>query len=1341
MRPGQRIAGRYRIGRAVGEGGMGSVFEATDEIGRKVAIKTLRRPVPVEGDSSDGLRGCSTHQGIQRLRFHREIEALTRLRHEAIVHCFDHGTTDEGRPFLVLEWLDGHDLAERLAEGRLSVPATRALASRLLAALDEAHRAGVVHRDVKPGNVFLVGGDPGRPKLLDFGLARIQQGNADCATVTVDGSLVGTPAYLAPEQARGEALDGRSDLFSFGCLLFECLSGRRAFRGENPMAVLAKVLLETPPDVSSLRPGIPAWLSIFVSTLLAKDPARRPKSAARALEALHRRDSVSDLSDVETTEQGGRQPAADTSTLTGDEQRLVSVVLTAADRAKPSPGESGETSLQDELEETNWRLGQHGGQMQVLATGDLVLVVDGAGVATDRVRLAVRSALELARALPGTRISVATGRGRFEGSFPVGEVIDRAGEGLRRFRHQMRDRPGDPLPVAIDDLTTGLLDGRFEIEGGDHGLFLTRERRGGGPARSLLGRKTPFVGRERELRMLDALLDSATAGEGAQVAVVTGIPGAGKSRLAAEQIDRWRQAGREVWCGQADVMRSGAAWSLLAAVIAKEVGAPDGEDDEVRSRKLRARLGRHLPAADADRVAPFLAEVIGVRGQESHEEVVRARHDRELMADRIRTAWIDWLSLETRARPLVVVLEDVQWGDLPTIRVFDAAMRVLADRPFFVAAFARPDIADRFPNLWHECRPTRIELQRLPRRAATSLTRQMLGDRAPADEVERLVVAADGNPFFLEELIRSHAEGRRDGAPATLRATVQVRLEELEPEQRKLLRAASVFGLTFWHGGVEKLVGGDISSARFRRLEELELVERRTHSGGAGTMEYSFRHDLVREAAYASLTPDDRILGHRLAGEWLEIRQSSPAVLLEHFRRADETSKIVSWLPRAADAAFEAHDFDTAVRLADEAVEHVRGRKAGNLHLLCAVAQRWRGDWSETQRRAEIAGELLEAGSAEWFRASAEAMTAAARRGHHEVARLWQSRVASTAALVSDRAPDGTWSAGSARISALALASRQVFHAGEYEEAERLASLAESIAARAGAPDGNDGGECLEPGAWANLHRLRGARARHVGDLAGDLRGYCRALEACEKLGDVRQAANVRVSLGFGYLEVGDQTRAEAFLSQGLREARRMGLESVVTRARQNQGLALIQRGDGRSAVGILRQVIDEAREQGNLRFVGWTSVYLSQAYLLIDGQGPRQSSESVAREAVGLLIDSPPARAGAEAALSRSLLAQQYVPEARLAAAAAFEVLETHGGIEEFESLVWLAWLEALQAEDDDGFPEAVQRAAERLGRRTAALGDRALEASFLSGVPENRALLRLFRAQDIKVSDRRSI
>ena len=262
--PGDVLADRYELGARIGEGGMGVVFAANDRLdgGRRVAVKIVR-----SGGDQDTAR------------FEREVRSLEKVAHPAIVKCIAHGVHDGSR-YLVMDRLDGCTLAERLTMGRLSLHDVVVLGRRLADALAEVHRAGIIHRDIKPSNIFLAGrGTPderitvSEACLLDFGIAR--PGDAD--TLTARGALVGTPGYMAPERVRGdEATDPASDVFSLGCVMYECLLGRPAFAAETTYALLARVLLEVAPLVREERPDAPLGLEALVEQMLAKDPAERP---------------------------------------------------------------------------------------------------------------------------------------------------------------------------------------------------------------------------------------------------------------------------------------------------------------------------------------------------------------------------------------------------------------------------------------------------------------------------------------------------------------------------------------------------------------------------------------------------------------------------------------------------------------------------------------------------------------------------------------------------------------------------------------------------------------------------------------------------------------------------------------------------------------------------------------------------------------------------------------------------------------------------------------------------------------------------------------------------------
>ena len=272
LAPGSRL-GIYEIVAPIGAGGMGEVYRAVDpRLGRSVAIKVL----------SDELSKDPEHLG----RFEREARLLAAVDHPniAVIHGIE---TDGGRQFLVLELIPGETLAERLAAGALPVREALGLAAQMAGALSAAHEKGVVHRDFKPGNVRVT--PDGRVKVLDFGLAKdlsaAQSAGSRLTTSppseTRPGSVLGTPAYMSPEQARGKPLDRRTDLWSFGCVLYEMLSGRRAFAGETASDTLAAILASDP-DWTALPADVPPAVVRLVRRCLEKDVQRRMRDAGDA---------------------------------------------------------------------------------------------------------------------------------------------------------------------------------------------------------------------------------------------------------------------------------------------------------------------------------------------------------------------------------------------------------------------------------------------------------------------------------------------------------------------------------------------------------------------------------------------------------------------------------------------------------------------------------------------------------------------------------------------------------------------------------------------------------------------------------------------------------------------------------------------------------------------------------------------------------------------------------------------------------------------------------------------------------------------------------------------------
>jgi serine/threonine protein kinase/beta-lactam-binding protein with PASTA domain len=269
------LGGRYELDGVVGRGGMAEVYRARDiRLDRIVAVKTLR----------DDLARDQTFQA----RFRREAQSAASLNHPSIVAVYDTGEDMVGPtpvPYIVMEYVDGRTLRELLREDRRLLP-ERALeiTDGVLRALDYSHRNGIVHRDIKPGNVMLT--RAGDIKVMDFGIARAVSDAQ--ATMTQTAQVIGTAQYLSPEQARGERVDARSDLYSTGCLLYELLTGRPPFTGDSPVAIAYQHVRENPVPPSRVDPEIPSWADSIVLKAMAKDPGDRYQSAGEMRNDIQR---------------------------------------------------------------------------------------------------------------------------------------------------------------------------------------------------------------------------------------------------------------------------------------------------------------------------------------------------------------------------------------------------------------------------------------------------------------------------------------------------------------------------------------------------------------------------------------------------------------------------------------------------------------------------------------------------------------------------------------------------------------------------------------------------------------------------------------------------------------------------------------------------------------------------------------------------------------------------------------------------------------------------------------------------------------------------------------------
>jgi len=1164
--PGDVIAERFVLENVVGQGGMGAVYRAFDRARERiVAVKLLLDEVSTK-------------------RFRREATILAELRHPAIVEYIAHGTNEDGSPYLVMEWLDGEDLASRLTRGPLPVGDAVELTARVADALGAVHAAGVVHRDIKPQNLFLPASSTDKVKVLDFGVARA---DAHQTKLTQSGMLMGTPCYMAPELARnpGEP-DARVDVFSLGCVLFECLTGEKLWAGEYLWAIITRIVSDDAPRLTTLLPSAPPELEALLDRMLAKAPDERMANGAEVATALR---AIQDSAPPSLMPRSTR--------ITGSEQRFLCVVLS-------SPTGGGDQTISRTHHGELIPLAREAatscsGEVEFLLNGSVVGTFARSASPTDEATRAAQFALNLSALMPGVSLAMVAGKGILRGTRAVDSIIDHATDVLSR---SPTVAPGG---IRIDDATATLLEAKFELIHIDGVQLLSRERSPLDFTGRLLGKATSCVGRDHELSTLRSMLEEVRTEPVARAALVTAAAGTGKSRLVHELLRGALAASTplEVLFARAD---SQGAFALVTQILRRSAGLADLEPIGLKRQRLRGRLGRHLPAEDLDRVTEMLGEIVGVPAakDQASEALRAARSDPTVMGDAIRAAWEDWLSAELSARSILIVIEDVHWGDLPSTRLIDAALRNMPDRPLMVLATARPEVHTAFPNLWADRGVQELRLTGLTKRASEKLVREVLGDDVHADTLRIIVERAGGHPFYLEELIRAAtADGVDDALPHGVLGMLQARFDALGASAKRVLRAASVFGQTFWKGGVVALVGAReqvMVEEQLALLVSKELFERRSSSSVPDDLELTFRHALVRDAAYEMLTTRDLEVGHRLAGAYLERHGAGdPMVLARHHDRGGKPRLAARWYRKAAELAMDGSDVARAIELGNLALCNEGEQSAiASLQLLLAEAHYWNGDLSDAERFASKSRAQWEPGDKDWFAALALQMTCKGQHGENtEVVELLDL------ASRTQAKPDAV----SAQIVCVSRGAGQLVWAHQSDRVQD--SLTRLIALSSGPTE-------LEPMAAGWAHRVRGERHFVRGHLEAAFSELERAREIFDRAGAARSKVMVWLTWAALVAATGDAGRSTPAMLRAVREAKRLGVPYLLAYGRVTLGIDGVYRGDMTTACEHLEAGLEGLVGSARLEFLGrfYLSIALAQ-------QGDRQGALTQARQASELAV------------------------------------------------------------------------------------------------------------------------
>ncbi len=1106
--PTRTLADRFDVLEEVGSGGMGVVHRGLDRrTGQTVALKFLSDPTV--SDRSE--------------RFRQEARILAALDHPAIVRFLDFGVAPDGALFLAMEWLEGIDLCARLDQGVLSMSEAARVGRLIAEALAAAHDAGVVHRDLKPHNVFLEGGRIDRVKLIDFGIAIADD---QYGALTKTGVTIGTLEYMAPEQARGERPLGPAvDLHALGAVLFECVTGASPFAGPSASSILATLLFSEAPRLRDRAPHTPPELDQLVAELLAKEPARRPPSAASVVERLLGIELV-----------GSLRPSSVLAAISVDEQRLVTLVAvcprgTAMAKSAETielvaPGAAPSADIPSAARQSGAELMSAPGRGYVLAfVGEAPL----AGA-----RAAARAALDLTRSDPTLRVSITSGPSRTKSGIG-GALVDEALElavvpGVVRLNPVARHLLAD----THDIVTAGA---------GDHELRGVERRDERLSAR--------LVGRDREVGAILGALEGTVSDRAPQCVLVVALPGMGKSHLLRELMARFEAQPSPVASvrARAEEVRRETPYATLSELVRRLHAVSPAASASEQASRLEAAIASLLPADRVRRAVAVLSLLLGLRPSgDLHSDV--AALDPVRLEEALELTVAEVLRAATARTAVALVIDDAHWADAATLKLVGRASKLLEDAPLFVLLAARPEISEVTPPALRDAITQTLKLGPLPKRAAHELASAVVGSRTSPDEIERIIARAEGNPLFLQQLVAARLEDPTSSElPPNVLASVEARLLRLDPSAGKILRAASVYGGVFWDAGVTALLGERAAeSARLGEwLVHLVVADILTPARTTrfhGCAELSFAHPLVREAAYAMLPPHERTEGHRLAARWLEgAGEKDPLVLARHFEAAAERREAAAAYASAAQIALSSNDLERAVAHAERAAQiGVADPERGKLALIIAEAKMWGGRLEEAELSSSEAVELAEPGSGAWIDAVSVRASTRARVTSEEV-------VADIELLLDAVSSSDSLYPRPSCIYQLVSASLRL---GRRDLARRVLDVLGVAAVE----------RSRSPMAAVYVLMGRSWEATYEGDFAAGVAYDLETLDRTLLSGDTRQIILARVYVGHDWMMLGAYERARGELELAAAEAHAAKLTSLEQGARHNLAMTLHRLGE-----------------------------------------------------------------------------------------------------------------------------------------------------------------------------------
>ncbi|WP_438007670.1 TOMM system kinase/cyclase fusion protein [Sorangium sp. So ce321] len=959
---GTLFAGRYEILGKLGEGGFGVVHKARQlTTGQPIALKILRLAEP-RGAAQPDRRAA---------RFLRETRLCAQLHHPNIVQLVDAGQLEDGTLYTAFAFAPGDNLAALLErEGALAPPEARHMMLQVLDALACAHAAGVVHRDLKPSNIMVIPTGARRNALvLDFGIgAALDAERSTRLTGTHDA--LGTPGYGAPEQWRGAEPSPRADLFSWGLVFLECLTGTPAYGGTEA-EIFYRLLGPEPVPIPAALERHP--LGDLLARALRKDEGARDVTARGLFDALEAC-SLRGLSREAMLGAGGPSSGGDTRSLAsaatvatsldrrrapaleGERRQLTALCCHLSARAAAAQAADVE-ALDDPLRAALALCAdvarRYGGYVAAALGDDLLIYFGYPGAAEDDARRAARAALAMAGAVqaedqpsaaPGVRIEVSVGL--HTGPVVDGSLGDLEGACLvagstPRLAAQLASL-APPGAVAVSAASQALLRGSFDLESeGARSIegiaapvetFRLRQEHGDAarwPTPD--GSRAPLHGRHQELGLLVERWRRACEGAG-HASLITGEAGIGKSCLVRALHRRLAHEPHTFLEARCSPDTRNSPLRPVVDLIERAFGLDQEADAGRKIARLAGELAGHgFTLAEAMPLfLPLFSLPIGAPYAPLD---VSAQRQKELTLQAIASL----LLAMADARPVLLLVEDLHWADPTTMEFLGQLVREATTVALCVLMTARPEFSPSFST----SDVLLLPLGRLERSPMEEMLTGLLGHKAlPPAVVEQVADRADGVPLFAEELLRTMVDsgllaeredryeltGPLSGAaiPGTLRALLTARLDRLA-RARETAQLAAALGREF---SVEVLsaaspLGPAAVAEDLERLMGAGLVLRRRRGKEAVGM---FKHALVRDAAYESLSTGARRRVHARIAATLEERfpevvRTRPDLLALHHAAAEQKREAVGYAQKAAQAALARSAYVEAITGARQAIE------------------------------------------------------------------------------------------------------------------------------------------------------------------------------------------------------------------------------------------------------------------------------------------------------------------------------------------------------------------------------------------------------------------------------------